>query len=399
MEKYKIAFFAEILIDNFDGASRTMFQLINRIPRDEFEFMFFCAVPPKKDIGFEVVVVPALKIPFNETYKIGVPFFVKKRIHKKLDEFQPDVIHFASPTPLASLAKKYANENYIQSIGIYHTHFISYIKYYFRQVPFLIPFFFKIASRLTKKYYDNTDKVYVPTQAVIDDMRELCGIKNPNLQLWPRGIDTTIFNPARKSKPCIKNITNNNHPTILFSSRLVWEKNLQLLIDLYKLYESKNIPVNFVVAGDGVARKAVERQMPNAHFLGMLDHARLAVVYASSDVYFFPSDTETFGNVVIEAMASGLPCVVADGGGPKSFVNNGVNGFLCSPNDVTAYFEKIQQLLNDPKLYQSFVEEGLKTTKAMDWDELSKIYFRDLKILSRSKIISLSKTKQLRKIK
>lgn len=399
MKKYKIAFFAEILIDDFDGASRTMFQLINRIPKDEFEFIFFCAVPPKQDLGFEVVVVPALKIPFNETYKIGFPFFDKKRITKRLDEFMPDVIHFASPTPLAALAKKYAKENVIPVIGIYHTHFVSYMKYYFRKIPFLIPFFYKLAKKITKKYYDDPDKVYVPTLAIKKDLEINCGINNSKLKLWQRGIDSELFNPNKKDKKIIKRITKNDLPIILFASRLVWEKNLQLLIDLYKLYNSKNIPVNFIIAGDGVARKAAEKQMPNAHFLGMVDHEELSVLYASSDVYFFPSDTETFGNVVIEAMASGLPCVVANGGGPRSFINNGHNGFLVPPNEVHIYFEKIQQLLNDPELNRRFVAEGLKTTRAMDWDYLASIYFKDLKVLSKRKISSFSRSKQLNKVK
>jgi len=395
MQKYKIAFFAEILIEDFDGASRTMFQLIKRIPRSEFEFIFFCAVPSEQDLGFEVVEVPALKIPFNETYKVGLPHFSKKRIFEKLDQFQPDVIHFASPTPLASMAKKYAKENNIPTMAIYHTHFITYIKYYFRKLPFLIPYFYKLAKKLTHKYYKDPSQVYVPTQAVIDDLRNKCAIENPNLKLWQRGIDAQLFNPSKKDKAYIKNITKNNHPVILFASRLVWEKNLQQLIDLYQLYEAKHIPINFVVAGDGVARKAAERAMPKAHFLGMIDHEELAVVYASADVYFFPSDTETFGNVVIEAMASGIPCVVANGGGPKSFVNDGVNGFLCPPNDSQVYFEKIEQLLHTPSLRKQFIAEGLKTTETMNWDHLSAIYFKDLKKLSKRKISSFCRSKQL----
>lgn len=387
MQKYKVAFFAEILIGDFDGASRTMFQLIKRIPKAEFEFIFFCAVPPKEDIGFEVVQIPGIKIPFNNTYKLGFPYFSQKKIIQKLDVFRPDVIHFASPTPLASLAKKYAQKNRIPVTAIYHTHFIAYIKYYFRKLPFLIPYFYKMAASITRRYYDDPRLVFVPSQDIIDELKNRCGIKNPHLKLWQRGVDTQLFHPDKKDKVYIKNIVQNEHPTILFASRLVWEKNLQLLIDLYEYYQTKNIPVNFVVAGDGVARKAVAQKMKKAHFLGMIDHEELAVLYASADVYFFPSDTETFGNVVIEAMASGLPCVVANGGGPRSFVKNGVNGFLCPVNEVAAYFEKIQLLLNDATLRNNIIEAGIRTSKEMNWDHLAQIYFQDLKNLSR-RIIS-----------
>jgi len=396
MRKYRIAFFAEMLIEDFDGCTRTMFQLIKRIPKSEFEFVFFCAVPPEKDVDFPVVKVPSVRIPYNKTYKVCAPFFNKKKITEQLDEFRPDIIHFASPSPLALLAKKYAKKNRIPVITIYHTHFVSYTKYYFRKLPFLIPFFHEISKRLTKKFYNDPNKVYVPTNAIIDDLRKDCSIQNPNLKLWQRGIDAQLFNPAKKDRAFIKGITKNDDPIILFTSRLVWEKNLQQLIDLYKLYEAKKIPMNFMVVGDGVARAEIEQQMPNAHFMGMIDHAKLSVLYASSDVYFFPSDTETFGNVVIEAMASGLPGVAADGGGPKSFMVDGTNGFLCPPNDVFAYFERIQELLANPKLRQKIIYEGLSTVKGMSWDRLADIYFEDLKKMSQRKLPSFPEVNQLK---
>lgn len=395
MRKFKIAFFAEMLIQDFDGATRTMFQVIKRIPKSEFEFVFFCGVPPENDFDFRVVEVPVVKIPYNKSYKVGFPYFNKNRITEQLDEFQPDVIHFASPSPLAKMAKKYAKKNDIPVVAIYHTHFISYIKYYLRKLPFLIPLFHRISKRLTYEFYNDPDKVYVPTKEIIDDLRNKCLIQNPNLQLWQRGVDAQLFNPAKKDRNFIKDITKNDDPIILFTSRLVWEKNLQQLINLYKLYEAKKIPMNFIVVGDGVARIEIEAQMPNAHFLGMINHEKLSILYASSDVYFFPSDTETFGNVVIEAMASGLPGVAADGGGPKSFIVDGTNGFLCEPNDVFAYFEKIQELLANPTLRQQFIDEGLKTVKGMNWDRLAEIYFHDLKKLSSRKIPSFREVKQL----
>lgn len=381
MKKIKVAFFAEILIQDFDGASRTMFQLINRIPKAEFEFIFFCAVPPKEDIGFEIIKIPALQIPFNNTYKIGFPFFSKSKIYKRLDKFQPDIIHFASPTPLARLAKKYALKNGIPVTAIYHTHFISYIKYYFKGLPSLITPFYNLAKNLTHSFYHDPDRVYVPTLQIIEELKSICNIQNSQLILWQRGIDQKLFNPTKRNPNVIKRITQNTHPTILFASRLVWEKNLQALIDLYQIYQDKNTPINFIVAGDGVARKAAQKQMPKAHFVGMISHIELSILYASSDVYFFPSDTETFGNVVIEAMASGLPCVVADGGGPKSIIKHGVNGFLCPTNDIDNYFEKIQLLLNNKILSDQFIREGLKTTQSMSWEHLAKVYFDDLKSL------------------
>lgn len=391
LSKIKVAFFAEILIEDFDGASRTMYQLLHRIPRDEFEFMFFCGVPPDQELGFEVVQLPTVRIPFNKTYKAVIPHFSKGRMRRKLAEFQPDVIHIASPSPLGNFAADYANEKNIPILSIYHTHFITYMKYYFRKLPLLTPFFYKKSIKLTRDFYQKIDLVYTPSGQVIDELKNICKLKGDNLKLWQRGIDKTLFNPNKRDEAYLYNITKNNKPTILFASRLVWEKNLQQLINLYDLCQERGMSVNFVVAGDGVARTAAEAQMPEAHFLGMIAHQELAKLYATADVYFFPSDTESFGNVIIEAMASGLPCVAADGGGPKSLIKDGENGYLCPPNDVEYYLAKIEKLLSDEVLRTKIIAGGLAFTDTLSWKNLAQTYFDDLRTLK----LRLSKEKQI----
>ncbi len=383
MKKTKVAFFAEILIADFDGASRTMFQILDRIPKEEFEFLFVCGVPPDKELGFEVLQVPTFRVPFNNTYRVALPFLSKRKLQKTLDEFQPDVIHFASPSPLGAFAKNYAIKNQIPLIAIYHTHFITYIKYYFRKLPFLTSFFYKKSVNITRDYYKHPEMVYVPSSQIIHELQDICKLPGQNLKLWQRGIDRQLFNPAKRDKTFIRSIVKNDLPNILFVSRLVWEKNLQTLIDLYHYYEKQKVEVNFIVAGDGVAREEVKQLMPNAFFTGALDHEKLSVLYASADVFIFPSDTETFGNVVIEAMASGLPCVVADGGGPKGFIKDEINGFLVPTNDVKAYFDKIQLLLENPILKTSIVQEALLLSQSLSWDNLVDIYFSDLKKMAR----------------
>lgn len=379
MKKIKVAFFAEILIEDFDGASRTMFQLLNRIPRDQFEFQFYCGMPPKNDLGFEVVELPAFRIPFNSTYKAVFPHFSKGKMRQKLADFQPDIIHIASPSPLGNFASDYAQKHQIPIISIYHTHFITYIKYYFRKLPALLPFFYKKSVNMTRNFYKNIDRIYIPTPQIKEELQDICQLDGQNMQIWQRGIDQNLFNPNKLNKDYLFKITKNHHPTILFASRLVWEKNLKVLIELYNLCQEKKLPYNFVVAGDGVAREEVEKQMPNAHFTGMVSHEELAILYASSDIYVFPSDTESFGNVVIEAMASGVPCVVANGGGPKSLITDGENGFLCPTNDTAYYLEKIQLILNNPELRASIIEKGLTFVKPLSWDNLANIYFNDLR--------------------
>ncbi|MBK8670809.1 MAG: glycosyltransferase, partial [Saprospiraceae bacterium] len=166
-----------------------------------------------------------------------------------------------------------------------------------------------------------------------------------------------------------------------FASRLVWEKNLKTLVKIYENAKRQKLPLNFIIAGDGMASDSLMKMMPEALFLGHVHHEELSSIYASCDVFVFTSISETYGNVVAEAMASGLPCVIANGGGSAHFVENGKNGFLCSPEDSLEYLEKIKLILTNEELRTSFIQEGLEFVAGLQWQQLTDIYFSDLHAL------------------
>lgn len=378
----KVAFFAEILIPDFDGASRTMFQLIQRIPAEQFEFLFICGVGPDELYGFECLRLPTVTLPKNTTYKMAVPQLAKRRLKARLDAFAPDVVHIATPSLLGQYALRYAGSHHLPVLSIYHTHFISYIDYYFKSLPFLIPYVTSKVAASQKNFYNRCDLVYVPAEGIMAELKDI-GIEDKRTKIWKRGMDTNLFSPRKRNPALMRRLTGNELPTVLFASRLVWEKNLETLIRVYERCRSLQVPCNFVVAGDGVARKACESRMPGAVFLGTVDHETLSELYASADIFLFPSISESYGNVVLEAMASGLPCVLADGGGSRDFVEQGVNGFKCSPNDEVEYVEKIELLLKDKTLLHQLSEAGRRYSLAFNWDHLAEVYFNDLMILSR----------------
>jgi len=391
LKKVKIAFFAEILIEDFDGASRTMFQLIRRIPKDTFEFLFFCGVGPDSIEGFECVKIPAFTIPVNKTYKMAVPWFSGGRMRKKLSRFQADVVHIATPSMLGEFALKYANRQQIPVLSIYHTHFISYIDYYLKSSPRLAAWLRSVVARSQKSFYNRCDRIYVPSE----EMRAALlswQVNAHRLQLWQRGIDTKLFAPEKRDLHVVQQLTGNTRPVILFASRLVWEKNLETLCSIYQLSQERQLPYNFLVVGDGVARETCQRRMPNAIFTGTVDHTRLSVLYASSDIFLFPSISESYGNVVLEAMASGLPCVLADGGGSRNFIQQGINGFLCKPNQADDYLGRITMLLQDETLHRQFVVEGLRYSRTFSWEDLAATYFSDLAQMAATKNAPALKT-------
>ncbi|SFK47278.1 Glycosyltransferase involved in cell wall bisynthesis [Porphyromonadaceae bacterium KH3CP3RA] len=379
--KVKVAFFTDILIKDYDGAIKTMYQLINRIPDDRFEYLFFCGVPPKHEIGHRVVKVPSVIIPFNISYRAALPRLAKKRLLGILDEFQPDVIHISTPSLLGAFGLKYAVERHIPVLSIYHTHFISYMRYYFKKVPFLIKPTESLIAYAYKKFYNRCDLVYVPTHLMINELIDY-GISGKSLKQWHRGLDTNLFNPGRKDEAYIRSITGNDKPCILYASRIVWEKNIETLFDIYDEAEAQQLDVNFIVAGTGVAEVDARVRMKNAFFMGYLSHSNLGKLYASTDIFIFPSISETYGNVVVEATACGCIPVIARGGGSQALVDDGKTGFLCEPNDAKDYIEKIKLLLSDETLRKKMQNEGRQYISLLSWDYLTEVYFSDIERLT-----------------
>jgi glycosyltransferase involved in cell wall biosynthesis len=377
VDKTRVAFFAEILTEGFDGAVRTMYQLIDRIDHDRFEFLFIIGSGPDTLRGFECLKVPAVSLPINTTYSMALPILAQSRIREKLDAFMPDVIHVATPSPLGHFALKVARQYNIPVLTIYHTHFISYTEHYLKHLPFLIPGVKKMIADGYRSFYDQCQMVYVPSVSMCNELIAI-GVSAGNFKIWERGIDINMFHPGKRDVDLMRKLTGNDRPVILFASRLVWEKNLETLIRVYTQLQQRCPYANFVVVGDGVALAECEAAMPNAIFTGKADHEMLSILYASADVFVFPSVSETYGNVVQEAMASGLPCVIANGGGSKEFIEDGVNGFKCDPYNEHSYTDKILTLLQDPSLRRGFIQKGLEQSTKNNWAQLANDYFADI---------------------
>ena len=125
------------------------------------------------------------------------------------------------------------------------------------------------------------------------------------------------------------------------------------------------------MVGDGPAKKELQQMLPDAHFTGYLTGEELATAYASSDIFLFPSDTETFGNVTLEAMASGLPCVVADAPGSKSLVESGISGYMVPPRDTEEFTRCVQKIREDEELRRKMGKTARQKALAYSWDTVN----------------------------
>lgn len=369
MRKIKVAFFTEVLTRDYDGAARTIYQIIDRIDRDRFEFVFFSGVQPADDFIDEVYYVEPLTIPFNKDYTIATTWGKRKAITQKLDDLAPDVVHISTPSFLGHFALSYATERQIPVTSIYHTHFISYVQYYTKGIPLVTSGLESLATRLTKNFYKKCTRVFLPTEGMRKDLVEL-GLRADNMAIWPRGIRLDLFNPSRRVADYWQSITKNDKKNVVFVSRLVWEKNLGTLINIGRLIAERDLPYNLIIVGDGVAREEMEQKLPMAHYMGNKSHEELSKIYASADYFVFTSISETFGNVITEAMASGLPCIIANGGGSRSLVEDGVTGYRCSPNDAEDYLDKIILLESNPQKREEIIAEALERVQRLSWDSL-----------------------------
>ncbi len=363
----KILLVADLLIRNHDGCNRTLFHILDRLVNyPSIELRIICGEYTELPIQCKVLKVPTFTIPFNNDYKAAIPFLMEKSIEQFTTNFNPDIIHLTSPSPLGFLVQKIAKRHHISTTSIYHTNFLSYFSYYFNYPQTLFSKAKEILKSKYKEFYKNIDINYSPTNLMKIHLMEM-GVSKANIEVWGRGLDKSIFNDQNKIEDLNNKLFNNNQPILLFASRLVWEKNLKVLADLYHYTEEKAIEYNYLVIGDGSAKKELMELMPKAVFLNNISQKDLTVYYASSDVFVFPSVTETFGNVLLESMACGLPIVAADGGSNTELVRNYTDGLIVPANDIKSYEAAISIVLLNRK---HFSENALQNPKLLSWSNL-----------------------------
>ena len=357
---FRAAYFAGTMRPGHDGVTRVLYRLIDALPDRGVESIFFSPiVPPAAEQPVPMVEVPSVAFPLYRDYRFAIPG--QKHIENRLDQFAPDIIHINSPCPLGHAAVKYGRRNGIPVVATYHTHFPSYAKYY--KIKALETF----SWNFLRKLYNDCDRVYVPSEPIRKELRAHGFVTT---ELLPHGVDTVTFNPSFRSPEWRRSLGIDGKTVLLFAGRLVWEKDLRTLAEAYRIVTERRDDAVFVLAGDGPVRSELEQMMPKALFLGQLSGEDLSRAYASSDAFVFPSTTETFGNVTLEAMASGIPPVCAKEGGAYGFVIAGATGLLAEPRDGVDFAWQVEQLLNRPDRRLAMGREGLRFAQEQSWDRI-----------------------------
>jgi glycosyltransferase involved in cell wall biosynthesis len=352
-----------------DGVSKTLNRLVGDLQARDYQVVVIAPVADEPAMMHNGLLYPApsVSVPFRPEYRLALG--LDRCTREFFEAYRPDIVHIATPDYLGQQVQTWAAEQRLPVVCSYHTRFNSYLPYYVGSGNLLTPVDTAVWAWM-RFFYNKCDHVYPPTPSVSQELR--AHRVTSELRIWPRGIDLAMFNVGRRS-PALRTswgAASDDILVILTVCRLVWEKNLQEIIDAIRLLEKNGEAFRTVVVGDGPAREAMEAQLPNAVFTGFLGGTNLSTAFASADLFFFPSLTETWGAVTLEAMASGLPVIVADAPGSKELVANGKSGFLIKPGRPQRWANAITRLMHDPALRKELGHRALaqvSETEGFTW--------------------------------
>ena len=365
-EELRIALFSGNYNYVRDGANQALNRLVGYLLRQGANVRVYSPTTdtPAFDPTGDLVSVPSVPIPGRSEYQLGVS--LSPKVRRDLAEFDPNIVHVAAPDIVAHRAVTWARKRGIPVVSSVHTRFDTYLQYY--RLQWLEP----VVRAITRRYYRRCDAIVAPaesTAAILQAQR-----MNRDISIWARGIDRDQFNPERRSLEWRRDHgIGDDEMVVSFLGRLVLEKGIDVFADAIDAARENGVPLKVVAIGDGPARGFFKERLPDAVFTGQLTEVKLATALASTDVFFNPSITETFGNVTLEAMASGLPVVAAAATGATSLVKDEVTGKLSEPGDIDDFARSLAEYQRDPALRAKHGAAGLEFAKTMDWDEINAV--------------------------
>jgi phosphatidylinositol alpha 1,6-mannosyltransferase len=347
-----------------DGVALTLNRLVAYLERHGVEVLVFAPVGevPAFEHHGTLSPVPSVSLPLRPEYRMAFP--LPRKTVQLLRDFRPDLMHIAlAPDPLGFSALRTAKKLNIPVVASCHTRFETYLKHYWGASIVR-----GVLTAYLRRSYGACREVYVPSQSMIEAL-QADGLKD-NFRLWPRGVDTVLFHPGKRSQDWrARHGIGSGEFVVAFVSRLVREKELDTVAATLGRLEARGLAHRALIVGDGPERIWLEKQLPRAVFTGFLTGEELATAYASSDVFLFPSETETFGNVTLEAMASGLPCVCADATGSRSLVVHAGTGYLATPRNAEDFAGYIAAVAEDRELHTRLAAGARERSLGFDWEE------------------------------
>lgn len=361
----RVALFSDTFPPDVNGVAKTLERWVRYLEKRGAECTVFA---PQKDgsESFDSLSVERFySIPFALYPECR--FTIPNPVHlsKAFKRFRPSLVHVATPFNLGLLGNRFARRHKVPLVASYHTNFDQYLQFY--NIQWLEPLYWKYMAW----FHQPCRKVYVPSQTTLEHI----GSKGlSNLEVWSRGIDSERFRPHVDKQEVLSAYgIDPGKFIILYVGRIAAEKNIDVLMGVIQalpayIHENSHI----ILAGDGplLASLAEQYKRDNITFTGYVQGKALADLYAAGDAFLFPSEHETFGNVVLEAMASGTPVIGAASGGVRDIVRDGTTGLLRSPGDISGFVQAVEGLFGNVELRRELALNGRQYSLQQSWDAI-----------------------------
>ncbi len=339
-------------IGSTHGVSRTLEEIrLRGVPGFEIE-----VIGTDPSVDRRLAAVAEVDVPFYPGLRLGVPSL--PATVETLAEGAFDAIHVCSPGPVGVAGALVARALGVPLVGSYHTELTAYAAERSGELRLA-----QAVALAVQAFYGACDLVLSPSPASDEALREI-GVGAERVARWDRGVDTDRFDPALRGQLALPGELN-----VLYAGRLTREKGVDLLAEAFLEAHSRDPRLHLVLAGGGPEEQRLRERVGEEHatFLGWLQGEALAQAYASADVFLFPSATDTFGQVILEAQASGVPVVAVAAGGPLSLVEDRVSGLLCKPAP-DALAECVLELAGSPLLRRRLAAVALSAVRARTWE-------------------------------
>jgi glycosyltransferase involved in cell wall biosynthesis len=353
----RIAFFTETFLPSVDGTVTRLCHTIRHLRRRGHSVLVIAPQGgPSEFEGASIHGVPSFPFPLYPELKLAVP---RPSVGRALAAFRPDLIHAAHPAFLGAAAFYYSVGRGIPLVVSYHCQLPKWLHYY--RLGRLEP----LAWWALKLAYNGADITLATSQWMQAELREH-GFKR--VELWQRGVDTRLFHPGRATAEMRARLTQGHpdDPLLLYVGRLSAEKDIEQCRPVL----ASSARLRLALVGDGPHRRKLEEHYSGTptYFAGFLKGAELAAAFACADVLFMPSQTETLGLVVLEAMAAGCPVVAVRAGGIVDLVQDGVTGHLYNPGDLAGAVGAVQLLLRHSDHRDHMRKQARLDVERWGWD-------------------------------
>ncbi len=338
-------------IGSTHGVTRTIEQIRRReVPGFDIE-----VVGTDPEVDRRLPAVAEVEVPFYPGLRIGVPSL--PAVVQTLADGNFDAVHVCTPGPAGIAGALIARALALPLLGSYHTELGAYAELRSGREQLT-----QTVALAMSAFYGACDIVLSPSQAA-DEALAALGVGAGRVMRWDRGVDTQRFAPVARAPDTAARALN-----VLYAGRVTREKGVELLADAFLLANAREPRLHLLLAGGGPERETLaERLGDRASFLGWLEGEELAAAYARADIFVFPSSTDTFGQVVLEAQASGLPVLAVGRGGPLSLIEHRVSGLLCEP-EAPAMAQALGELAASPLLRERLASAALASARTRTWE-------------------------------